>query len=78
MPEFYEAAYRRSLCLLKMSEKGHNKSVAREGLDFLTPMLRLDPKLQGPKRDREWTVKFYQLAGKLADVLGEPRPAPPK
>jgi hypothetical protein len=75
MPEFYEAAYQRSLCLYKMSNK--DKAAAREGLDFLTPLLRLDPKLQGPTRDREWSVKFFQLGGKLADVLNEPRPMPP-
>ena len=49
-----------------------------EGFDFLKPVLTFDPKLQGPARDRELVFKYYQLAGKLTDYLGEPRLKPPR
>lgn len=77
MPEYYEAVYQLSNCLLKQYEKTKDRQNARDGLDFLTPVLSFDPKLQGKDRDRELVYKLYQLAGKLADCLNEPRPKPP-
>jgi hypothetical protein len=77
MPEYYEAVYQRSFCYFKMYEKTKDKQNARDGLDFLTPVLSFDPKLQGKERDSELVYKYYQLAGKLADCLDVPRPKPP-
>jgi len=78
MPEYYEAVYQRSFCYYKKADKDKDKDSARQGYDFLTPLLRLDPKIQGPKRDKELSLKYFQLAGKLADILGETRPELPK
>ena len=52
MPEYYDAVYQRSLCYLKMAEKNKDKQIAREGFDFLKPVLTFDPKLQGAGEDR--------------------------
>ena len=85
MPEYYEAVYQRSNCYLKLYEKTYAKTrdkeiakqSARDGFDFLMPVLSFDPKLQGKDRDRELVYKYYHLAGELADCLNEPRPKPP-
>jgi hypothetical protein len=78
MPEYYEAFYNECLCFYKMADKTKDKSLAKKALDLMTPALSFDPKLHGPDRDRELTFKFYQLAGKLADYIGEPKPTPPR
>ena len=78
MPEYYEAFYNECLCFYKMADKTKDKSLAKEAFDLMTPVLSFDPKLQGPAQNRELTFKFYQLAGKLADYLGEPRPVMPR
>ncbi len=78
MQEYYEAIYNECNCFYKMADKTKDKSLAKKGLDLLTPVLSFDPKLQGPARDREWTFKLYGLAGKLADFIGEPKPVMPR
>jgi hypothetical protein len=78
MPEYYEAFYNECLCFFRMSDKTKDKSLAKKGLDLMMPALNFDPKLQGPDRDRDLTRKYYQLAGKLADGCGEPKPVPPR
>ncbi len=78
MPEYYDAFYNECLCFYKMADKTKDKSLAKKAFDLMTPVLSFDPKLQGPQRDRELTFRFYQLAGKLADYLGEPKPVMPR
>jgi tetratricopeptide (TPR) repeat protein len=74
MNEFYDALYNESFCFFKMAEKSGNKEQAKTGFDLMLPYLKLDPKITGPKRDRELSAKYFQLAGKLADLIGVARP----
>ena len=78
MPEYYDAFYYECYCFYRMADKTKDKSLAKKAFDLMTPALSFDPKLQGPTRDREQTFRFYQLAGKLADFIGEPKPVMPR
>jgi hypothetical protein len=77
-PEYYEALYNELYCFYKSAEKNNDKQRAQQAFGLINPLLQFDPMIQGPGRDRELSYRYYQLAGKIADLLGVERPKPPK
>ncbi len=75
MKEYYDALYNESFCFYSMAKKNNVKEDAKKGLALISPVLKLDPKIQGPKRDRELSSKFFALGDHLADFLGIEKPS---
>jgi tetratricopeptide (TPR) repeat protein len=76
----YEVLLNEADCLFRMAQKTKNQQHAREGLNLLIPYFNLDPHIRAPGDEyKEVSVRFYQVGGKLAEVLGIQRPLrPPK
>jgi tetratricopeptide (TPR) repeat protein len=76
----YDVIVNEADCFYKWSQKTKTKADAQKGLDLLTPYLNLDKNIRSPDDDyKEISSKSYQVGGKLADFLDQPRPArPPK
>ena len=75
----YEVILNEVDCLLRLAQKTKSKDDAKKGLELLTPYLNLDPKIRTPNDEyKEISFKYFQVANKLADFLGLPRPVRPK
>jgi len=75
----YEVILNEADCFLRMAQKTKSKDNAKTGLDLLSPYLNLDPIIRAPSDEyKEISVKYFQVGGKLADIIGVPRPIRPK
>jgi hypothetical protein len=75
----YDIILNEADCFYRWTQKTKSKDDAKKGMDLLNPYLNLDDKIRNPSDEyKELSVKYYQLAGKLADFLGMPKPVRPR
>jgi hypothetical protein len=75
----YEVIVNEAECFYRMYLKTNNKPDAKKGYDLLLPYLNLDPNIRTPRDEyRETSIRYYQVAGKIADKLSIQRPVRPK
>jgi hypothetical protein len=79
----YDVIEKEARCFLEKALKNKNspegKEDAKKGFDLVGPYLSLDPNIHSPNDEyKEISFKFFQVGGKLAELLGQPRPTRPK